>query len=83
MHSVVKNYFLSESCQQELLQVFIREAIHFFSNFIHDFNIEYFYEFFDKFEDFNKSLCYSAKKEQKCGPYIHSAFDITVSMFRF
>ena len=83
MSSIVNKYFLSESCKQELLEVFVREAIHFFSNFIHQFNIQYFYEFFDKFEDLNKSLCFSVKKEQKFGPYIHSAFDITISMFSF
>ena len=83
MSSIVNKCFLSESCKQELLEVFVREAIHFFSNFIHQFNIEYFYEFFDKFEDVNKSVCYSVKKEQKFGPYIHSAFDITISMFSF
>ena len=83
LYFVVKKYFLSESCKQQLLEVFVREAIHFFSNFIHQFNVQYFYEFFDKFEDLNKTLCFSVKKEQEFGPYIHSAFDITVSVFSF
>ena len=83
LSSIVDKYFLSESCKQELLEVFVREAIHFFCNFIHQFNIEYFYEFFDKFEDVNKSACYCVKKKQKFGPYIHSAFDITISVISF
>ena len=80
---IVNKYFFSESCKQELLEVFVREVIHFFCNFIHQFNIEYFYEFFDKFNDLNKCVCYSVKKEQKFGPYIHSAFDTTISFIRF
>ena len=72
---------LSESIsKQELKKVFIKSSTHFFSNFIHQFNIEYFYELFDIFEYFNKSVCYCVKKKSKFGPYIHSAFDITITM---
>ena len=80
---IVNRYFFFESSKQEILEVFLREAIYFFCNFIHQFNIEYFHEFFDIFEEVNKSPCYSVKKEQKFGPYIQSSFDIKVSVFTF
>ena len=80
---VAQRFFLSASFQKELIAEVVREAVHFFTNFIHQFNMEYFYEFFDKFKDLNKSKCYSVKKQQKFGPYMHSAFDLTISVFRF
>ena len=80
---IVNRYFFYESSKQEILEVFLREAIYFCCNFIHSFNIEYFYELFDIFEDFNKSPCYSVKKKQKFGPYLHSAFDIKISVFTY
>ena len=80
---IAQRFFLSAAFQKELLNEVVGEAVHFFTNFIHQFNIEYFYEFFDKFKDVNKSKCYSVTKKQKFGPYIHSAFDITISVFRF
>ena len=80
LFSIVDMYFFTESCQQELVEIIVKASTHFLSNFIHQFNIEYFYEFFDKFEHFNKSVCYCVKKKQKFGPYIHSAFDITITV---
>ena len=80
LFSIVNKYFLTESCQEELVQIIVKTAAHFLTNFIHQFNIEYIYEFFDKFEDFNKSVCYCVKKKQKFGPYTHSAFDITLTV---
>ena len=78
---LVTNLFVTESDKQELLEVFIKEAINFFGQFVHQFNIEYFYELFDKLEDFNESFCFNVKKNKKYGAYIHSAFDITLSIF--
>ena len=83
IYSVMQRFSLSSSCQEEFVKELIAESAHFFSNFIHQFNTEYFYEFFDKFKDLNESVCYSVAKEQKFGPYIHSAFDITISVIRF
>ena len=80
LSSIVNRYFFSESCKQELIQIFLKASTHFFSNFIHQFNIDYFYDLFDKFEHVNKSVCYCVKKKQKFGPYIHSAFDITLTV---
>ena len=80
---IAQRFFLSNSFQEEFIREVIAEASHFFSNFIHQFNTEYFYEFFDKFMDVNKSVCYSVTKEQKFGPYTHSAFDITISVLTF
>ena len=80
---MVERLNLSDSDKKEFVEIIIKEAIHFFSNFIHQFNTEYFYEFFDKFKDLNKSVCYSITKEQKFGPYLHSAFDITISVLTF
>ena len=80
---ICQRFSLSDSCQEEFIREVIAESIHFFTNFIHQFNTEYFYEFFDKFEDLNKSVCYSVVKEERFGPYIHSAFDITISVLRF
>ena len=79
----IQRFSLSSSLQKELIRELMSESLHFFSNFIHQFNIEYFYEFFDNFNDLNKSCCYTVAKEQKFGPYIHSAFDITISVLRF
>ena len=78
--SVLKRFSLSNSSQEEFIKELIAESINFFINFIHQFNTEYFYEFFDKFKDVNKSFCYSVKKEFEYGPYIHSAFDITLTV---
>ena len=80
---VFKRFSLSNSCQKEFIRELIAESIHFFINFIHQFNTEYFYELFDKFKDVNKSVCYSVTKESEFGPYIHSAFDITLSVITF
>ena len=81
--SAMQRFSLSHLCQEELARELIAECIHFFSNFVHQFNTEYFYEFFDKFEEFNKSVCFSVPKETRFGPYIHSAFDITISVLSF
>ena len=78
-----QRFSLSDSCQEEFTREIIAESIHFFTNFIHQFNTEYFYELFDKFKDVNKSVCYSVTKESEFGPYIHSAFDITLSVITF
>ena len=80
LSSIVYRYNFTESCKHELIEIFVKAAVHFFSNFIHQFNIEYFYELFDKFEHVNKSVCYCVKKKQKFGPYTHSAFDITLTL---
>ena len=81
LSSSVTDLFITESDKQELLEVFVKEAINFFCQFVHQFNVEYFYELFDKFEEFNKSLCFNLQKNKKYGPYIHSVFDITLSIF--
>ena len=79
----MQRFSLISSCQEELVRELIAESANFFTNFIHQFNIEYFYEFFDKYKDINESVCYSVVKKQKFGPYIHSAFDITIDVIRF
>ena len=83
IYSVMQRFSLISSCQEELVRELIAESAHFFTNFIHQFNTEYFYEFFDKFKDINESACYSVVKKQQFGPYIHSAFDITIDVIRF
>ena len=75
---LVTNLFVTESDKQELLEVFVKEAINFFCEFIHQFNTEYFYELFDQLKELNKSFCFNLQKNKKYGPYIHSAFDITL-----
>ena len=70
--------FATDSDKVELIQVFISEAINFLCQFLHQFNAEYFYDLFDKLNEFNKSHCFHWLEKQKFGPYIHSAFDITV-----
>ena len=70
--------FATDSDKVELIKVFISEAINFFCQFLHQFNTEYFYHLFDKLNEFNKSHCFHWLEKQKFGPYIHSAFDITV-----
>ena len=80
---ISQRFSLSATLQKEFFREVIGEAIHFFTNFIHQFNIEYFYEFFDKFKDVSNSYCYSVTKKKKFGPYIHSAFDVSISIIRF
>ena len=75
---LVTNLFVAESDKQDLLEVFVKEAIIFFCEFIHQFNTEYFYELFDQLKELNKSFCFNLQKNKKYGPYIHSAFDITL-----
>ena len=75
--------FATDSDKLELIQVFISEAINFFCEFLHQFNIEYFYDLFDKLNEFNKSRCFHFQDKPKFGPYIHSTYDITVYSFSF
>ena len=70
--------FATDSDKVELIKVFISEAINFFCQFLHQFNTEYFYDLFDKLNEFNKSRCFHWLEKPKFGPYIHSAFDISV-----
>ena len=77
--SSVIEMFLLESDKNELLEIFVVESIQFLSQFLHHFNIDYFYEFFDKLKEYNSCLCFDTRDDKlKHGPYIHSVFDVTL-----
>ena len=77
--SSVIELFLLESDKSELLEVFVAESIQFLIQFLHRFNIEYFYELFDKLKQKNSSFCFNTRNDKlQYGPYIHSAFDVTL-----
>lgn len=68
-----------KSDEYKLLDVIVTEEVFLLTRFWHEINIEYFYEFFDKFKYINRSYCFNIKKDKpEFGPYIQSAFDITL-----
>ena len=68
-----------KSDEYKLLDIIVNEGVFLLSHFWHEINIEYFYEFFDKIKYINKSYCYNTKKNKpQFGPYIQSAFDVTL-----
>ena len=77
--SSVIELFLLESDKRELLEVFVVESIQFLTQFLHRFNIDYFYELFDKLKQESSSFCFNTRNDKlQYGPYIHSAFDVTL-----
>ena len=67
--SLVTELFLLESDKSEILEVFVAESIQFLSQFLHRFNIDYFYELFDKLKEENSSLCFNTRNDKlKHGP---------------
>lgn len=54
------------------------------AGFWHEVNIDFFYEFFDKFDQYNLSYCFkNSPKQPKFGPYYPTAFDTTFTVIRF
>ena len=77
--SSVIEMFLLESDKKELLEIFVVESIQFLSQFLHHFNVDYFYDFFDKLKEINSCLCFNTRENKlEHGPYIHSVFDVTI-----
>lgn len=53
------------------------------AGFRHEVNIDFFYEFFDKFDQYNLSYCFkNSPKQPKFGPYYPTAFDTTFTVIR-
>ena len=53
------------------------------ARFWHEVNIDFFYEFFDKFDQYNLSYCFkNSPKKPKFGPYYPAAFDTTFTVIR-
>ena len=52
------------------------------SYFWHETNIEFFYEFFDKFDKYNKSFCFENNKgKPEFGSYCPSVFTASLEVF--
>ena len=60
------------------------QSFFFLGRFWHEVNIDFFYEFFDKFDAYNLSYCFrNNSRKPEFGPYHPAAFDTTVSVTRF
>ena len=74
--SILNKFFKCKSFEYKILDLIGKEGVFLLGFFWHETNIEFLYEFFDKFSDINKSYCYNTKKSKpKFGPYNPSAFD--------
>ena len=64
--------------------IIMTQSLFFLGRFWHEVNIDFFYEFFDKFDAYNLSYCFhNNSRKPEFGPYHPAAFDTTVSVTRF
>ena len=73
-------YNLRKADQYKIRHIIASEGIFLIGRFWHETNVNYFFELFDKFVQFNKSNCFrNSLNKPEFGLYYLSAFDITLS----
>ena len=70
--------------ERKVREIIMTRSRFFLVRFLHEGNIDFFYEFFDKFDEYNLSYCFrNSSRKPEFGPYYPAAFDTTISIIRF
>ena len=70
--------------EKKVREIIMTQSRFFLARFWHEVNIDFFYEFFDKFDEHNLSYCFqNSAVKPEFGPYYPAAFDTTITVIRF
>ena len=70
--------------EKKVRKIIMTQSRFFLARFWHEVNIDFFYEFFDKFDEHNLSYCFrNSALKPEFGPYYPGAFDTTITVIRF
>ena len=70
--------------ERKVIDIIMTQSRFFLARFWHEVNTDFFYEFFDKFDQYNLSYCFrNSSRKPEFGPYYPAAFDTTISVIRF
>ena len=70
--------------ERKVIDIIMTQSRFFLARFWHEVNIDFFHEFFDKFDQYNLSYCFrNSSRKPEFGPYYPAAFDTTISVIRF
>ena len=81
----VFNFFndldLNINGESKIRAIVMLQSLAFFARFWHELD---FYEFFDKFDNYNLSHCFcNTSRKPEFGPYYPAAIDTTITVIRF
>ena len=67
--------------ERKVREIMLTQSRIFLARFWHEVNIDFLYEFFDVFNEYNLSYCFwNSSKKTKFGPYYPAAFDATLTV---
>ena len=70
--------------ERKVRDIIMTQSRFFLARFWHEVNIDFFYEFFDVFDQYNSSYCFrNSYNKGKFGPYYPAAFDTTITFMNF
>ena len=68
----------------KIRDIIMLQSLAFLARFWHEVNIDFFYEFFDKFDDYHLSHCFrNSSRKPEFAPFYPAAFDTTITVIRF
>ena len=70
--------------EKKVREIIMTQSRFFLARFWHEVNIDFFYQFFDKFDKYNLSYCFrNSARKPEFGTYYPAAFDTTITVTRF
>ena len=70
--------------EKKVREITMMQSCFFLARFWHEVNIDFFYEFFDKFDEYDLSYCFwNSSRKPEFGPYYPSAFDTAITLIGF
>ena len=85
--NVSLNFFtdleLNHNDETKVREIIITQSRFFLGRFWHEVNIDFFNDFFDKFDKYNLSYCFrNGALKPEFGPYYPALFDTTITVIR-
>ena len=86
--NVSLNFFtdleLNLNDERKVRDIIMTQSRFFLARFWHEVSIDFFYDFFDKFDEYNLSYCFrNSSIKPEFGPCYPAAFDTTITVIRF